>query len=111
MKKSLKGISTSEEEAFIIGKDIQNKVNNSYIVFDKDDKVLRPVEYRDFVILLDKSRDFDLYKKVFEYLHIPLTILKEESLRKDNDILIIRNLLNTYITLQGHHRYFVLTNR
>ena len=67
-------ITKDEEEAFIIGNDIINKINNKFQVFDKKKKVLRDIEYSDFVILLDKSTNFVLYKKIFEYLHIPLTI-------------------------------------
>ena len=100
-KEDLKNISTSEEEAFIIGNDINNKIKNKYQIFDKSKKILRDCNYNDFVILLDKSKDFDLYKKVFEYLHIPLTILKEESLRKDDDILIVKNLLKLIISIKN----------
>ena len=100
-EQSLDRISNSEEEAFIIGNDIKEKINNKYQIFDKNKKILRDCNYNDFVILLDRSKDFDLYKKVFEYLHIPLTILKEESLRKDNDILIIRNLLKLIISIKN----------
>ena len=88
-----RNISKDEQEAFIIGYDILDKINNHYQVFDKDELLLRDIEYKDFVILLDKSKNFDLYKKIFEYLHIPLTILKDESIRKDQDILVIKNLL------------------
>ena len=100
-EEDLDRLSNSEEEAFIIGNDIQQKIINKYQIFDKNKKVLRDCNYNDFVILLDRSKDFDLYKKVFEYLHIPLTILKEESLRKDNDILIIRNLLKLIISIKN----------
>ena len=86
-------ITKDEEEAFIIGNDIINKINNKFQVFDKKKKTLRNIQYSDFVILLDKSTNFVLYKKIFEYLHIPLTILKEESLKKDDDIVILKNLL------------------
>ena len=75
-KEELGKLSQSEEEAFIIGNDINNKIKSKYQIFDKNKKILRDCNYNDFVILLDKSKDFDLYKKVFEYLHIPLTILK-----------------------------------
>ena len=101
-KDELGNLSQSEEEAFIIGNDIKDKINSKYQIFDKNKKILRDCNYNDFVILLDKSRDFDLYKKVFEYLHIPLTILKEESLRKDNDILIIRNLIKLIIAIKNN---------
>lgn len=95
-----KPFTNSEQEAFIIGKDIQEKIKNNFQVFDKDTGLLRNIEYKDFVILLDKSKDFDLYKKIFEYLHIPLTILKDEALRKDQDILVIKNLLNLLICIK-----------
>ena len=100
-KDELDKLSVSEEEAFIIGYDILDKIKNKYQIFDKKTKILRDCQYSDFVILLDKSRDFDLYKKIFEYLHIPLTILKEESLKKDNDLYIFRSLLKLLISIKN----------
>ncbi len=99
-------VSKDEEEAFIIGNDIKNKIENKFQIFDKDNLILRDVEYNDFVILLDKSKNFDLYKKVFEYLHIPISILKEESLSNDQDIFVIRNLLKLIICIR-ENRYDV----
>lgn len=99
--KDLGKISKDEEEAFIIGNDILNKINNNYQVFDKNTKTLRQATYNDFVILLDKSKSFTLYKKIFEYLHIPMTILKDEELRKDYDILVIKNLLKLLICIKN----------
>ena len=95
-----KPFTKDEQEAFIIGNDIIDKVTNKFQVFDKDTGILRDIEYKDFVILLDKSKNFDLYKKIFEYLHIPLSILKDEALRKDQDILVIKNLLNLLICIK-----------
>ncbi len=93
-------VSFAETEAFMIGEDILHKMKEPFMVFDKDKKILRPIEYKDFVILLDRSRDFDLYKKVFEYLHIPLSVLKDESLKKNDDIYMIRNLFRFLICLK-----------
>ena len=98
--KNLNGLIKSEEEAFIIGKDIINKITHNYKVFDKEEKVIRNCNYGDFVILLDKGKDFDLYKKIFEYLGIPLNIVKEETLTNDFDTLIIRNLLRLLICVK-----------
>ena len=92
--------SKEEQEAFIIGEDINEKIKNHYQVFDKDTGIKREIEYQDMVILLDKSKNFDLYKKIFEYLGIPLSILKEESLSKDDDILVIKNLLNLIVRIK-----------
>ncbi len=95
-------ITRDEEEAFIIGKDIINKINTKYQVFDKDEGILRDIQYSDFVILLDRSKNFDLYKKVFEYLGIPMTILKEESLLKDQDVLVLKSLLKLLICIKNN---------
>ena len=97
---SLNGLKNCEEEAFLIGNDIKNKIFNSYKVFDKDENIIRSCRYNDFVILLDRSKDFDLYKKIFEYLKLPLTIVKEETLTKEDDISIIRNLLRLLICIK-----------
>ena len=56
----------------------------------------------DFVILLDKSRDFNLYKKVFEYFQIPLSVLKDESLKREDDILIIKNIFQFLICIKNN---------
>lgn len=98
-------ITKDEQEAFIIGEDIKEKIEKNYLVFDKDTSTLRPIEYKDFVILLDKSKNFELYKKIFEYLGIPLSILKEESLSKDNDILVLKNLLNLIVRIAKKDDY------
>ena len=100
--KDLGNITSSEQEAFTIGQDIKNKIENHYQIFDKNTKVLREATYQDFVILLDKSRDFDLYKKVFEYLGLPLTIQKEESLRKEDDLFIFKNLIKMILYIHNH---------
>ena len=52
------------------------------------------------MILLDKSNSFTLYKRIFETYQIPLTILKEESLRRDEDGLVIRNLFRFLICVK-----------
>lgn len=99
-KEDLGNVTKDEEEAFIIGQDIIKKIEEKFQVFDKDEKVLRDIEYKDFVVLLDKSKNFELYKKVFEYLHIPLAILKDESLKKDEDVLVLKNLLRLLICVK-----------
>ena len=102
-KDELKNITKDEEEAFIIGNDIKEKMENKFQVFDKDQKILRDITYSDFVILLDKSKNFDLYKKIFEYLHIPLSILKDTSLGNDKDILVIKSLLKLLISIKNNN--------
>ena len=98
--KELKDVSKAEEEAFMIGNDILSKIKKPFMVFDKEKKELRPCEYRDFVILIDRSTNFDLYRKVFEYLQIPLQIQKDESLGNDYDSSIFKNILKMILCIK-----------
>ena len=98
-----KKLSKYEEEAFIIGNDILDKINSHYKIFDVKKKEVRECTYSDFVILLSAGTNFDLYKKIFEYLHIPLTVLKDEELNKDNDILIIKNLFKIIMHIKDNN--------
>ena len=87
---------TKEEmEIFIIADDIINKVKNKYQVLENG--VLRDCKYEDFAILVDRSNNFDLIKKIFEYKKIPLTILKEESVNNSDELYIFRNIITLLI--------------
>ncbi len=91
---------TKEEiEIFTIAKDIKDKINNKYQVFDKKEKKLRDISYQDFVILIDRTTNFDLYKKVFEYLGIPLTLYKDETISNSNDIYVLKNIIDIIVKL------------
>ena len=85
--------STDEIEAFIIAKDIKDKVESKYQVFDKDSEEFHDINYNDFVILLDRSTKFGLYKKIFEYLNIPLTLLKDIDISSYDEVYLIKNIL------------------
>lgn len=90
-----RGVEFSKEEieAFMIAKDIEKKVSSGYLVFDKETSALRPSSYQDYVILMDRTTNFELYKKIFEYLKIPLSIHKDEVLTNEIDSLVLKNLL------------------
>ena len=90
-----------EIEAFIIAKDIKDKISSNYQIFDKDTLILRKVKYSDFVILMDRSSKFILYKKIFEYMKIPLTILKDENITEQNEVYLIRNILKLIECLEN----------
>jgi len=91
------GYNKDEIECFIVAKDIINKVKNKYQVFDKETSCLRDIKYSDFVILMDRATKFDLYKKIFEYLNIPLTKYTDTSITDSNDILILKNIIGLVI--------------
>ncbi|MBQ6498080.1 MAG: UvrD-helicase domain-containing protein [Bacilli bacterium] len=98
--KNLKDITSDEQEAFMIASDIKNKIDSNFQIFDKKIKTLRKANYNDFVILIDKSKNFTLFKKVFEYLNIPLSILKDESFKEAEDATALRNLLRLLICIK-----------
>lgn len=93
----------SEVEIFAIAKDIKNKIKNKIKVFDKETSNLREATYNDFVIILDRSRYFDTYKKIFEYLDIPLTILKDGKLNASTDIYLIKNIVDLIIHINENN--------
>ena len=82
-----------EKEIFIIANDIKNKINNHYQVIDKDENILRDATYKDFCIILDRGSAFNQYKKIFEYLNIPLLIYKDEDLVSEDLFAIIKNII------------------
>lgn len=84
----------NELEIFIIANDIKNKMND-YKVFDKK---LRKIKYSDIAILMDRSTDFSLYKKIFEYLGIPLTVYKKEKINDSDELKLIKNIITFLIT-------------
>ena len=62
--------------------------------------MLRDIDYGDFVVLMDRATDFDLYKKIFEYLDIPTTLYKDENIAEENELFIIKNLVGLIIKIK-----------
>lgn len=95
-----------EIEAFIIANDIKNRIKNNYQVFDKE---LRNVKYSDFCILMDRKSSFEIYRKIFTYLNIPLKVHSEVSLNLSNEIYVIRSILRLISSLDDkevYNKYF-----
>ena len=95
------GFTKEEIEAFIIAKDIKEKLDNNYQVFDKDTSLLRNIKYNDFSIIMDRATTFDLYKKIFNYFNIPITLLKDEKMESSIDILVINNLIKLLLKIKN----------
>jgi len=98
-----KGFTKEETEIFIIANDIKSKVKNKYQIFDKDTLEVRDAKYSDFVVLIDRTTNFDLYKKIFEYMSIPLSVLKDETITNGTDINLIKNILKLSINLKQNN--------
>ena len=80
-----------EIEAFMIAQDIKKRIMNREMIQDKGK--LRPVTYSDFAILQDRKTNFDLYKTIFTYLGIPITIHKEESFYATDVIYTVKSII------------------
>ena len=85
--------SNDEVEIFSMADDILKKIKTKFQVVDKETNELRNCEFSDFVILIDRSTNFDLIKKIFEYKHIPLTIFRDEKLNNEVEIVLLKNIL------------------
>lgn len=83
--------SKAEQEAFIIGQSIIENVQKK-LVYDKDQNRYRASVYSDYAILTSDKDKFDLYKKIFEYLGIPLDIYKDETFTKSDELYVCNHL-------------------
>lgn len=91
-----------ELEAFLVVNDIQEKVRNHFQVVDSKTKQLRDVKYQDFVILMDRSTQFNLYKQIFEYEKIPLAVHKEETITSGFELRLIYHILKCMQKMETH---------
>ena len=91
-----------EKELFIISKDIKEKIDNNYQIYDKDTKELRKINYGDICIITDRNKYLPIYKKILEYNEIPSVLYMDETLTNDMVILVLKNLI--------HLVYIVNTN-
>ena len=96
-----KDFSDDEIEAFIIANDVKEKVNSKYLVYDFDLKKNRVVTYNDFCIILDRGSKMNLFKKVFEYFNIPMEIFKDNNLMDEDDIYIIKNIIDLILAIRN----------
>ena len=97
-----------EIEAFIAAKEIKKILATKTKVFKNGE--YRLVKYNDFAILIDKAKSFVTFKRVFEYLNIPLSIeadldLKDSILPKlfSNILMLIYKLRNNEFDTQYKH--------
>ena len=95
-----KKYTNDEIEAFIIAKDIKKKIEEKYLVFDFDKECNRDVTYNDFCIILDRGSKMSLFKKVFEYLDIPMEVYKDNNLIEENDVFIIENIIGLILSIK-----------
>ena len=97
--KEIEEYSNDEVEAFTVAYDIKEKIDNKYLVVDKETSTLRECKYGDFAIIMDRGTSFDLYKKIFEYVGIPILQIKNEKLTLGDDLVVLKNLINLIVKI------------
>lgn len=97
--KDKEDFSNDEIEAFTTAYDIKEKIKNKYLVVDKETNILRECKYSDFAIIMDRGTSFDLYKKIFEYVGVPIVQIKNEKLTLGDDLLVLKNLINLIVKI------------
>ena len=100
-----KTYSADEIEIFTIAKDIKQKIENKFQIMDKETNKKKNLEYKDCAILIDRSSKFDLYKKIFEYLNIPITIYKDKAINTSDEIIIIKHIYNLILSNKIDERF------
>ncbi|MDE6241033.1 MAG: UvrD-helicase domain-containing protein [Anaeroplasmataceae bacterium] len=86
--------SDEEVEAFICGNKIKELMSQKPLCLKKDK--FEPLEYSDIAILMDKTKSFITFKKVFEYLGIPLSIEADVDL---NDSILPKLFSNIFLCI------------
>jgi ATP-dependent helicase/nuclease subunit A len=109
MSKKSKSMGCVEIEAITIAKDIFSKVQNKHQIFDKEDNCLRDATYDDFVILIDRKTNFELFQQKFKECGVPLYIHKENEFISNMDVVVTFNLLKLVQSLKNSYytkKYF-----
>lgn len=85
--------SSIEAQAHLIAQDIRQKVLSKWQVYDKKAKGMRPVEYRDFVILSSTKKPFLEIQRAFQQYEIPINAQKIDTYFQRQEIQLMIALL------------------
>lgn len=80
--------------------DIKKRIANHQLVYDRDEKCLREVTFKDFAILSPVSTYFVDYEKAFQKAGLPITAIYDEILFDDNSVLVMLSLLTSIKLLE-----------
>ncbi len=80
-------------EAMAILNDIQRKVAEGHLIFDRSQKKLRPCDYGDFAILVRRKKQVLLYSNLFAANGVPLNNQLSVDLREVSPTILLRSIL------------------
>ncbi len=80
-----------EIECFKVARDIKTKMSAKYMVLrDGKEEVAK---YSDFCIIVDKEKNYDTYKKIFEYMSIPLSVIQDVKMTTSDTTMVLTNVI------------------
>lgn len=80
-------------EIFYVANDIIRKIKNKKQVYDPELKKSRDCTFKDFAILLEKTKEADKIQKLLNYFDIPSFVLKDSNLAEGDVFYTIYNTL------------------
>jgi len=93
-----------EAELMHVAKTIKTMVGEGTIQTKENDG-LRPVQYGDFAILIDRGTSFDEARRIFEYVGVPLLVHKNVDFTDYPEIMMVKQLLTLVVSLNDSSRY------
>ena len=101
-----KSSETIEKECEIMTKDIINKINNQFQVYDVKTKTNRDCRFGDFAIIIDRGSQFETIRRKFSEANIPLKVIGKETLFKSDVILLSKSLIKMlYYSLKDDYEH------
>jgi ATP-dependent helicase/nuclease subunit A len=84
--------------------DIKKRIASHQLIYDREEKCVREVTFKDFAILSPVSTKFITYEKAFQNANLPITAVYDETLFDDNSVLVMLSLLNAIKLLEKDNR-------
>ncbi len=91
-----------EKETMMVVNDIIDKYNNGFKIYDLDLHESRPVDFKDFAIIIDREGEFDDFAKALASAGIPVKSCGKEKLMTSDVVVTIKNLVKLlYLALNN----------
>jgi len=88
-----------ELEIRLMANDIVTKINDGFLIYDKDKEIMRPLEFKDIAILTSSSENYLKIKSIFNEYNIESVIHKNEKINSNVLVFLLKNILTLAIKL------------
>ena len=94
LKEKLSFTDYVDTESMLLAKDIRNKIDTKYQIYDLDKNQFRDATYSDFAILVDRKNDFHRLAKTLSKYNIPVNLYSDEPFIGSTEMLFLTNYIN-----------------